>query len=181
MCPISNIRYIKQKELTNDYSATLQEWDYYQQIDKKAALAEYNALFLEYAGTMTLSSMSYYYDLVTGTALSDARLDDVIREMSFLASPIWVTRFYTKLTPAQMRDIYFTPYIDPQSGKLTNISYSVYKEISISGAVTNVRYTRDYYLEMKHFVTGLSVSMAETGILIVPLAILVIRNRRKKS
>lgn len=175
--PISNVNY-----LANDpggaYTTTttlyeyynyLGYWDYYEKIDALSSSNSNNVLFLEFADQIYLNDLDY--NLGYWYYLSDDEIDGIIREVSFIDSPIWLTRFYTVLTPENMQDITFVV--------TNNYPYRVYKYIDIYDGTTNVYYNDQYY-SMRTFFNGVARAGAEFSLLALPLGFIFIRKRKRK-
>lgn len=170
--PIENINYIGDNKYDDMYYGyNLNNWDYYDKLNEELVLSNNNAWFIEYAKQIYLSSLSeniqgWYY-------IGGEELDKVILEVSFVESPIWLTRFYTKVATNQMRDIYFVP-------AECNTALEIYKSIEIYDGQTNIYYGRQYY-GYKRFINGAKKASAEVSLLLLPFAFIWIRRKKKKK
>ncbi len=145
-------------------------WDYYEQIDAVASSNSNSVLFLEYANQIYLNDMDYNIDY--WFYLDDEEIDDIIREVSFVESPIWLTRFYTVLTPENMRDITFV--------NTNNCIYTIYKSIDVYDGTTNVYYNQ-YYYSVRTFFQGVARAGAEFGVLAIPFGFILIRRKKRNN
>ncbi len=181
--PLSNINYVNTSSTNSTVTTTTiympmyypyydyyGYWDYYEQTDAFAASNSNNVLFIEYASQVYLSTLRddiyYWYSLT----LDD--LDEIIREMTFVESPLWLTRFYACISPENMRDITFQNDSD--------CFYQVYKYVDVYEGTTNVYYDNGYYYSTRQFFQGIAKAGGEMSLLAIPFGFIFIRRKKRK-